>query len=59
MPLDVDKYLEKAWKGELLHDLAYKAITLAVKDILLREENVRVLNAPISLVGDIHGQFFD
>lgn len=59
MPLDVDKYLEKAWKGEAQNDLAYKAITLAVKDILLREENVRILRAPISVVGDIHGQFFD
>lgn len=59
MPQDVDKYLEKAWKGELLDELALKALCLALKDILIREENTRILSAPISMVGDIHGQFFD
>ncbi|KAL0263954.1 UNVERIFIED_CONTAM: hypothetical protein PYX00_010900 [Menopon gallinae] len=35
------------------------AICAAAAHVLLREENVLALQAPISIVGDVHGQFFD
>jgi len=30
-----------------------------VRELLIHEENVKKISAPVSLVGDIHGQFYD
>lgn len=59
MGFDVDKYLEKAYKGEFINALALKVITSRCAELMAKEENVRRVRAPISLVGDIHGQFHD
>lgn len=59
MSFDIDVYLEKAMKCELLEELAIKVICLKLKEILVKEDNVLMLSAPITLVGDIHGQFHD
>ena len=55
MPINIDKYLEKAWKAELLDQLAIKVICQKCTEILISEENVQPLSAPISVVGDLHG----
>lgn len=31
----------------------------AAKDILIEESNIHHINSPITICGDIHGQFFD
>lgn len=59
MGFDVDLYLEKALKGELLEELVIKIICLKLREILVKEDNVKSLSSPITLVGDIHGQFYD
>lgn len=55
MPLEVDKYLGKAWKGELLTPMALKVVCLKCTEILIEEENVVQIPAPVALVGDLHG----
>jgi len=59
MAFDIDFYLEKAQKGELLEELAIKVICLKLKEILTEEDNIKILSSPITVVGDIHGQFYD
>jgi hypothetical protein len=52
---DVDKFLEIATKGDVLEEMAIKLICAKVKDILLLEENVKVVPSPVTVVGDVHG----
>ena len=56
---DIDQYVEKARKGEKLSEAAINLICTKVKDILAKEPNVVQLHSPITLVGDVHGQFYD
>ena len=55
MIFNVDEYLERALKGELLEQLAIKVICMKLKEIMVKEPNVKVLSTPITLVGDVHG----
>jgi hypothetical protein len=58
MGFDIDIYLEKAYKGELLDELAIKLLCLKLKEIFMDEPNVKHIASPVTLVGDIHGLFF-
>ena len=55
----MDEYLEKASKGELLDENQIKMICLAARNLLIEEPNVVDLAAPVIIVGDVHGQFYD
>ena len=59
MGFDIDEALAKAFKCELLDELTVKVICLKLKEILIKEDNIKVLSAPVTIVGDIHGQFYD
>lgn len=52
---DVDKFLETATKGEILEEMTIKLVCAKVRDILLLEENVKVVPSPVTVVGDVHG----
>jgi hypothetical protein len=39
--------------------MTIKLICSKVKEILSLEENVKPVNSPVTVVGDVHGQFFD
>ena len=36
-----------------------KALCARVRDILMEESNVHQVNSPVTVCGDIHGQFWD
>ena len=59
MSFDIDKYLEKAYNGELLSEFDIKLICLRLKHELESLPNVIEIAAPVIIVGDIHGQFYD
>lgn len=56
---DIDLYIEKARKGEKLPESAINLLCTKVKEIFAKEDNVCKLYSPITLVGDVHGQFYD
>ncbi|KAL6950141.1 putative serine/threonine protein phosphatase [Hanseniaspora vineae] len=56
---ELDQCLERLYKGELLPEVVIEAVCYKLKEILVKESNVVQLSTPITVVGDIHGQFHD
>ncbi|MEN2498680.1 MAG: Serine/threonine-protein phosphatase 4 catalytic subunit [Marteilia pararefringens] len=56
---DVDLYLERFKKCELISELQVIDLCNKAKEILQKESNVVELSSPITVCGDTHGQFFD
>lgn len=59
MPFDVEHALEKALKCQPLDVLSTKVLCERLKLVLIRECNVKSVPAPVTIVGDVHGQVFD
>ena len=57
MGFDINKYLERAYKGELLEELAIKLICMKIKEIFVNEPNIIQASTPLTMVGDIHGYY--
>ena len=56
---DLDKILEKLFKREHLSEATIKNICEMAIEILSNEPNVKQVQAPVTVVGDVHGQFYD
>lgn len=57
--VDLDACIESLYKKELLAESVIEAICAKTKELLMQESNVVHVQAPVTVVGDIHGQFFD
>ena len=56
---DLDKWIEMVKKCELLSELDLKHLCEYVQDIMLEESTVQPVASPVTICGDIHGQFHD
>lgn len=64
MRLDLSSKLTLALSSQLLQckhlpERQMKALCDRVRDILLEESNVKQVSSPVTVCGDIHGQFWD
>merc|ERR1711939_659154 len=57
--LDLDGAIETLLQKGLLAETLIKEICEKTKELLMRESNVVHISAPVTVVGDIHGQFYD
>lgn len=57
--IDLDECIERLYRKELLAESVIEAICAKAKELLMKESNVVHIAAPVTVVGDIHGQFFD
>ncbi|KAH9600283.1 Calcineurin-like phosphoesterase domain [Trypanosoma melophagium] len=56
---DLNSMIEALYGGKLITERQVAQICDRCKDLFLEEGNVEVVYAPVTLCGDIHGQFFD
>ncbi|KAJ1492267.1 Metallo-dependent phosphatase-like protein [Baffinella frigidus] len=59
MGADLDGWIEKVRTCEYLPENDLKTLCHMVKDLLVEESNVQPVTAPVTVCGDIHGQFYD
>lgn len=56
---DLDECIERLYRRELLPEVTVEALCTKIKELLIKESNVVHIQAPVTVVGDIHGQFHD
>lgn len=59
MGFDISKYLETSKKKEPLEELDFIFLCDYIIELLLEEATVIDLSSPVTICGDIHGQFYD
>ncbi|AYU80442.1 protein phosphatase 4 catalytic subunit [Leishmania donovani] len=59
MSSDLNQQLEAMYEGKLLTEEQVVQLCSRCKDLMLEEGNIETIYAPVTLCGDIHGQFYD
>lgn len=55
----LDKWIECLYSGQCISENELKKLCTMVKEILMEESNVQPVRSPVTICGDVHGQFFD
>ena len=59
MSLDIDRILEDLVNLNLPKEIEVDMLCTKAKEILAEESNVQYINSPVTICGDVHGQFED
>jgi serine/threonine-protein phosphatase 6 catalytic subunit len=55
----LEKWIEQLKRGSCIGESDLKRLCFIVKNLLMEEANVQPVRAPVTICGDIHGQFYD
>ncbi|KAF7456142.1 protein phosphatase 4, catalytic subunit [Cryptosporidium felis] len=56
---DIDRQIEQLRRCEPIKESEVKLLCMKAREILVEEANVQRIDTPVTICGDIHGQFFD
>jgi hypothetical protein len=56
---DLDRYIEHLYSGKHLAEQDVKRLCEMAKEYLSQVPNVITIASPVTVCGDIHGQYFD
>jgi serine/threonine-protein phosphatase 4 catalytic subunit len=56
---NIDRQIEQLKKCEFIKESEVRDLCNMAKDILIEESNIQTIYTPITICGDIHGQFYD
>jgi len=56
---DLDQWIAKLLNCEILSDTQVKDLCIKAREILVDESNVQRVDSPVTICGDVHGQFYD
>lgn len=56
---DLDQYIAQLSRCEIIKESDVKSLCHKAMEILMEESNVQRVEAPVTICGDIHGQFYD
>ncbi len=56
---DVESYISTLKSGDIIPENAIKRLCSSVSSLLMEESNVQPVRSPVTIVGDLHGQFYD
>jgi serine/threonine-protein phosphatase 6 catalytic subunit len=56
---DPDRYIAQLRECKHLPEADMKLLCDRVRSLLLEESNIQPVSAPVTICGDIHGQFWD
>ncbi|KAK9897262.1 serine/threonine protein phosphatase [Cystobasidium minutum MCA 4210] len=59
MSSDLDRQIEQLRRCEYISEPQVKELCLKAREILIEEANVQAVDSPVTICGDIHGQFHD
>ena len=57
--MNADRWIEQLMRCEHLSESDMKALCEQVRCILMEESNIQPVSSPVTICGDIHGQFWD
>ena len=57
--MNIDKCIQDLKTGKLLPEKTVRKLCQKVKEILINEANIQPVSSPVTICGDIHGQFHD
>ena len=55
----LEKLIESCYEGQIPSEETVKDLINKAKEIFINEDNVQAVTAPVTVCGDIHGQFYD
>ena len=58
-PDDVESWLSTLRSGECLSERSIRRLCQSASELLMEESNVQPVLSPVTIVGDLHGQFYD
>lgn len=56
---DLDRQIKQLWECKPLSELEVKQLCEKAKEVFAKEENVQPVKCPVTICGDVHGQFHD